>query len=169
VNIRELAGSDVARYRALMMRGLQEHPAAFRISPKDEGEPLVPFASAPAGDFTLGAFGENDELLGVLSFQRETRLKLRHKGTLFRMYVRAEATRQGVGRSLLREAIRRATQLEGLEQLNLTVVSTNSIAKALYASFGFESFALERNGVKNGGTYLDEEQMCARLGSAARH
>ncbi len=79
------------------------------------------------------------------------------------MYVHADASGRGIGRRLIQETIKRAREIEGLEQINLTVVASNSRAKNLYFSEGFKSFAMEERGLKMGETYYDEEQMALRL------
>ena len=163
VIIRELTPADTAAYRDLMIRGIEEHPESFRISPKDADEPVIPFARIRHGAFTLGAWLSESALVGTVSFERDMREKLRHKGLLYRMYVRKEASGMGIGRELIHETIMRAREIEGLEQINLTVIASNSPAKHLYASHGFESFALERRGLKMGETYHDEEQMALFL------
>ena len=161
--IRELTPTDTADYQALMLDGLSRHAESFRIAAQDEGEPMIPFASSRPDAFTLGAWLANGQLAGALSFEREVRSKLRHKGLLYRMYVRADVAGRGIGRRLVQEAIKRAREIEGLEQINLTVVATNTRAKRLYASEGFKSFALEQNGLKMGTRYFDEEQMALHL------
>jgi cyclohexyl-isocyanide hydratase len=123
----------------------------------------VPFASSAPDDFTPGAFLLNGSLVGAVSFQRETRVMLRHKGLLYRMYVSAEASGKATGRKLVRAAIERAASVAGLEQINLTVVANNERARRLYASEGLDSFAFERRSIKSGALYLDEEQMVLRL------
>lgn len=160
--IRELTQADTSAYRSLMRHGLEAHPESFRIGLRDKEEPMAPFAKARADAFTLGAWLA-DRLIGTVSFERDMREKFRHKGLLYRMYVHADASGQGIGRMLIRETVRRARLIEGLEQINLTVIASNLRAKGLYASLGFESFALERNGLKMGGTYFDEEQMALFL------
>ena len=159
VTIRELAPADVPAYQALMLCGLKEHVESFRISLQDAGEPMIPFASGRPDAFTLGAWLADGRLVGTVSFERETRAKFRHKGLLYRMYVHADASGTGIGRMLIRETVKRAREIEGLEQINLTVIASNSRAKRLYASLGFSSFALEKNGLKMGDAYFDEEQM----------
>lgn len=159
VTIRTLAPPDTNAYRTLMECGLREHVESFRISADDASEPLVPFASSRPDAFTLGAWFDGSRLVGTVSFERDVRAKHRHKGLLYRMYVHSDASGMGIGRRLVREAVARARSIEGMEQINLTVVATNVKAKALYASEGFASFALERNALKMGGTYFDEEQM----------
>jgi cyclohexyl-isocyanide hydratase len=161
--IRELVPADTATYQALMLSGLKEHSESFRISAQDAGEPQVPFAASRPDAYTLGAWQADGRLVGVVSFERETREKFKHKGLLYRMYVHAEAAGAGIGRKLIRETIRRARGIEGLEQINLTVVASNTRAKRLYSSEGFVSFALEKNALKLGKVYYDEEQMALSL------
>ena len=163
--IRQLLPSDEEIYRDLMQGGFLEHPEEFRISPDDPGEPLIPFMSpSPSpNSFTLGAFLDDGSLVGTVSFRREPQLKLHHKGLMYRMYVPIEYGGQGLGRRLIREMILRVRQMEGLEQINLTVVATNKRAKGLYLSEGFLPFAFEPGGLKINGRYFDEEQMALRL------
>jgi RimJ/RimL family protein N-acetyltransferase len=114
--------------------------------------------------FTLGAFA-GEELCGVASFGRDgaDREKLRHKGTLFRMYVAAPFRGRGIAAQLIRAVLERVAQLEGLEQVNLTVIAGNSKAKALYEREGFRVFAHEERAIKWRGRYHDELQMVHRL------
>ena len=163
MTIRELTSTDMSVYQALMLCGLQEHPESFRISAQDAGEPMVPFASSRLDSFTLGAWLDGGQLAGVVSFARETQEKLRHKGLLYRMYVRGEASGRGIGRKLVQEVVKRARAIEGLEHINLTVVSLNVQAKSLYTSEGFTLFAREERGLKIGESYFDEEQMTLHL------
>lgn len=124
---------------------------------------MIPFSSNRPDAFTLGAWMAENELVGAVSFEREIRTKLRHKGLLFRMYVRADASGKGIGRRLIHETVKRAGEIAGLEQINLTVVASNVKAKHLYSSEGFKSFALESRALKMDGTYADEEQMALSL------
>ena len=163
MKIRELTSADAEAYQALILCGLNVHGESFRIAAQDAGEPLIPFASSRPDAFTLGVWLADGQLVGVVSFERETRTKLRHKGLLYRMYVRADASGRGLGRRLIQETIKRAREIEGLEQINLTVVASNAKAKHLYASEGFTSFALEARALKMGEVFYDEEQMALRL------
>lgn len=75
------------------------------------------------------------------------------------MYVAEQYSGQGLGRILLTETIRRVQLVPGVEQINLTVMANNSCAKRQYEKVGFRSFSLEKNAIKHGDTYYDEEQM----------
>lgn len=156
--VRLLTEADLPAYRALLLPGLEQDADSFRIAPEDEQAAPFPTHNRP-DSFTLGTF-IGDELAGIVSFQREgaDRVKLRHKGLLFRMYVSPNFRGQGLAGLLIQEVIERARQLDGMEQINLTVVTTNP-AKRLYERFGFRSFSVEERAIKWHGTYLTEEAM----------
>lgn len=102
--IRMLNPADAEPYRALRLQALQLHPEAFLSSYEEEKElPLEVTRSRlePAEDrFTLGGYTEQGELAGVVTFIRESREKLRHKGSVFAMYVSPAARRRKLGHSL---------------------------------------------------------------------
>lgn len=163
LTVRLLTPADEPAYQALLRQGLEQHADCFRISPEDDLEP-PPLGDTPER-FTLGAFSPSGRLVGIVSFARDTRVKMRHKGLLFRMYVATEASGQGLGRRLISETIARVRGGRGLEQITLSVVASNQNAQHLYASLEFVSFARERRALKTGGKYLDEEQMALELHS----
>ena len=153
----ELTADKNYNYKDFILQGLKAHPDAFRISVRDEQrEPFPTLGNSYS--FTLGALDELDNLTGVVSFKIETanREKLAHKGLLFRMYVAAPHSGKGIGKKLVEKLITRVKQLPDIEQINLTVIATNSNAIGLYKSFGFETFSLERQAIKSNDYYLDE-------------
>lgn len=79
------------------------------------------------------------------------------------MFVSPQARESGAGRALLREIIDRAREVDGLEQINLTVLSGNERAKRLYESLGFRAFSLEVRAIKAENGYFDETQMALFL------
>lgn len=160
MNIVALTEASNYGYKDFFRTGLRQHADCFRISPDDEAHEPFPTKATP-DSFTLGALTEINELMGVVSFQREgsTREKLRHKGLLFRMYVAAQYGGKGIGGKLVEETIRRAQANPDIEQINLTVIATNYAAKKLYEKFGFRTFSVEKNAIKYGELYYTEEQM----------
>ena len=157
-HLRPLTEADLPVYRALLMPGLTQDADSFRMAPEDEEDAPFPTQNRP-DSFTLGTFVD-DQLAGIVSFQREgvDRVKLRHKGLLFRMYVSPHYRGQGLARQLIEAVIDRARHLHDLEQINLTVVSTNP-AKRLYERAGFRTFSTEINAIKWQGAYLAEDAM----------
>jgi ribosomal protein S18 acetylase RimI-like enzyme len=166
VAIRRLGPADAAAYRALRLRGLEEHPDAFTSSHDEEA--LKPLSAAearlaPAGpDAVYGAF-VCDALAGVVGLSREQRAKNRHKATVFGMYVSPEFGRRGIGRALIRHLVAAARQDTGLEQLVLTVTQTNGAARSLYESEGFRSFGIEPNAIRVGDRYFAKNHMVCFL------
>ena len=156
-------------YWALRLRALSEHPEAFGSSP-EEHPPLTEIVKAfetrwqSDEDYVLGAFLGAD-LVGTARFARETGRKLRHKGGVFGMYVASEARGRGIGGALLEGILARAQQIEGLEQLHLSVTEQNTAAKALYLSCGFCVYATEPRALKIGSRYLNELHLLRYLNS----
>ncbi|HWA37726.1 MAG TPA: GNAT family N-acetyltransferase [Burkholderiales bacterium] len=173
MKIRPLAKADASAYQELRLRALREHPDAFTSSyEEDRLKPLawaesrvVPSAEAP-DNFVLGAF-DDGKLVGILGMSVEPRVKVRHKGHVFGMYVAPEYAGRGVGQELMAQCIRRARDIAALEQLQLTVTESNVRAKAFYEKAGFRSFGVERNAVKIGERYAHKCHMTLSLREGA--
>lgn len=163
MKIRILNESDAQLYQELRLNGLKVNPEEFGSTYEREVKfPLETVAERlkPTKDkFVLGAFDDSGLLVGIVTFIRENRLKTSHKGNVFGMYVAPEDRGQGLGKSLMVELIRRVKNCDGLEQINLTVVSENGSAKKLYKSVGFEVYGVERNALKFNEQYFDEDLM----------
>lgn len=163
MDIRLLKASDAKRYQEVRLRGLRTNPEAFGSTYEREAQFSLEYLEErlrPAeGKFTLGAFGETGELVGIATFVRESGPKTAHKGNVYGMYVVPETQGQGVGRALMRALIDRARACEGLERINLAVVTDNEPAIRLYRSLGFEKYGTERQALKFEGRYYDEDFM----------
>ncbi|WP_342773320.1 GNAT family N-acetyltransferase [Peribacillus cavernae] len=108
--------------------------------------------------FTFGAF-DNRQLLGVVTLFMEKKNKLKHRANIAAMYVYPERRRSGIGRSLMIEAIQKAKEIEGIEQIYLTVVSNNKPAKSLYHFLGFNTYGIDKKALIIDHTYFDDELM----------
>ncbi len=102
------------------------------------------FRDTPAGAFHLGAFKDGN-LIGIVTFMRETGLKERHKGCIYGVYVTATQRRKGVGRALIGKLLETAKRDSSLEQILLAVATTQYAARQLYRNFGFEAYWTERH------------------------
>lgn len=151
--IRPLSESDTDAFWELRLRALREEPESFSMA-YEEAKMLGPL-EGPGDDFVLGAF--TPALAGMAGFFRRQGLKNRHKGVVWGMYVAPESRGQGLARGLMAALIARAANLPGLEQLMLGVVTTNEPARRFYRSLGFVSYGLERQSLKIGDRYLDED------------
>jgi RimJ/RimL family protein N-acetyltransferase len=164
VAIRTLVPGDVQAYRALRLRGLAEHPDAFTSSADEEAaKPAAAMAQrlapSPSGSrvSVFGAF-EDDVLVGLVGLEIDPRVKVRHRGHVFGMYVPAEKSGRGIGRALLDAMFAHAAD-ERLAQLVLTVTATNERARRLYERAGFGPFGREPGAVIVDGKPYDKLHM----------
>lgn len=165
--IRILHESDAQLYQQLRLSSLKVNPEAFGSTyereVKFEVETVVERLKPTKDKFVLGAFDDSGSLVGIATFMRENSLKTAHKGNVYGMYVAPEMRGKGLGKSLMLELIRKTRDCDGLEQINLTVVSKNDSAKKLYMSVGFEVYGVEQNALKFNGQYFDEDLMVLKL------
>lgn len=159
--IRRLVATDAEYYLALRLEALQNSPESFGSTYEEEkDQPVEKYIKRfeSQDSYTFGAF-ENRELIGIITLVKEHRVKLRHRTSIVAMYVSPTRRRLGVGMSLMKEAIMMAKELEGVEQVYLSVVTTNQSAKKLYTSLGFEVFGTEKHALKIDDSYFDEDLM----------
>jgi RimJ/RimL family protein N-acetyltransferase len=165
--VRRLLPADAPAYRALRLRALLEHADAFTSShDEDSAKPLAATQqrlAADSGDTVWGAFA-GEALIGMIGLGREPRMKIRHKGVVFGMYVAHEHCGRGVGAALLAHLIDEARSDPLLHQLTLTVTATNDGARTLYERAGFAAFGVEPRAVRIGGVYHDKIHMIRFLG-----
>lgn len=164
MHVRMLQESDADAFRRIRRERLERDPRAFAesiaehdaISPETITSRL---RRASGENFVIGAFAESGDLIGIAGFSRSPRLKSRHKGVIWGVYVRPGFRGQGIGRAILAALIDRARQEAGLEQIQLSVSTGQAGAKRIYESLGFEAFGRERHALKVDGEYVDEDHM----------
>lgn len=161
MKIRLLQPLDAEEYFNLRLEALQNNPEAFAASFDEEKEQpiekyIMRFQSEES--FTFGAF-DKEKLVGVVTLIQEKLIKLRHRATIVAMYVSLEKRGMGIGKALLEEVIAKAKEVENVEQVYLTVVSTNEPAKKLYSLMGFECYGTEKRALQLGDDYYDEDLM----------
>jgi len=154
IQIRQLTPADAASFRELRLEGLRLNPEAFGSTYDfEKNQPLTRYTGWLTKSAVFGAY-QNSQLIGTASFTQLSGQKDSHKGLLRAMYVRPTARRTGAGRQLVQSIIDYARQK--VEQLQLTVVSTNHPALLLYQSLGFQQYGLEKNALKHNNQYSDE-------------
>ncbi|MGN7477491.1 GNAT family N-acetyltransferase [Solibacillus silvestris] len=166
MNIRILGYKDASQYKKIRLQALYNYPALFSSSYEHEKnytiQEIEQRLRPQAEKFTLGVF-EGERLIGIVAFVRETSAKLYHKGHIMGMYVVPEAREKGAARMMLEELFRLLRKNDGLEQIHLTVGSSNEQAIALYESLQFKQYAIEQKALKIDGIYYDELWMVKNL------
>ena len=167
--IRRMQAADLGDYKALRDGMLAAHADAFTSDAATESGrkassylPRLGLDRHDGGHFTLGAWS-GERLCGVLSCERDPRLKVRHIGHLAGMMVAPEVRGAGIGRLLLQACLNEARQASGLELLTLSVTAGNLPAERLYAQAGFVRYGSLPHAIKLGDTYHDKHLMMLAL------
>ncbi len=163
MEVLRLDSSHAEDYLKLRLEALKTNPEAFGASYEETASRENPLKHIAARldqreNYTFGAY-IGDSLSGMLVLIPETAEKMKHKASIFGMYVTPEHRGNGFARALLEKALLQAGNLKSIEQVNLTVVTTNDSAKRLYSSIGFHSYGTEKRAIKYKGEYFDEEYM----------
>lgn len=169
MKIRELTPEDADQFRQLRRAAVKSNEGGF-ASAMDEwiskslteiSEILEDEFTSP-NEFILGAFNEG-QLIGMIGFFRPDRPKLERNGHIWGTFLLPEYRGKGIAGRLLDELIKRARNMQGLEQIQLTTLNRSKSSVSLYRSRGFRIFATEKSAVKMGDQRYDELYMLLSL------
>jgi len=163
ITIRKLQPHESSLYRAIRLECLKNAPNNFGSTYEEESNtPKLKFESiveqAVPEQFMFGAF-DDGKLIGIVGFHRMERQRARHRGEVVQMYMDSNYRGQNVGESLLRGLLDQAFTLEGIEQVQLSVVAGNAAAIHLYEKIGFKTFGIQPRYFRVGDGYLDQQFM----------
>ena len=171
MEIRFLTPEDAVEWRRLRAEARERDPEAFSSSLEEHSrlslDEVKNRLGATGDSFVAGAF-EDERLVGMAGFHRETGPKVRHKGRVWGVYVTASKRGRGLGRDLMRKILERVARIEGLDQIHLSVTETQAAALKLYHSLGFETFGREPRALKIGARVIDEDYLVLRIGRGSR-
>lgn len=168
VTIRRLIESDAEIYQFLRLEALQNDPEAFGATYEEtEKMPLQEVGkrlNQGDGSFVLGAFNDG-KICATTGMFRQKNTKSMHKGVVWGVYVTPSMRGKGISRALMLETIKFAREIQGIEELLLTVVTENQSANKLYDTLGFKQYGVEVNALKIGDSYCSERLMRLVLNS----
>jgi ribosomal protein S18 acetylase RimI-like enzyme len=172
MEIRFLTAHDASEYWNLRLEALEGDPEAFSASAQEHRslslEEVVRRLGSDGGEmFVVGALYDG-RLSGTAGFYREKGLKTRHKGRIWGLYVTPRLRGAGIGKKMLQRVLERAAEMEGLEQVLLSVAATQTAAFRLYCSLGFEVFGCEPRALRIGDRFIDEQYLILRLKNQGR-
>lgn len=108
---------------------------------------------------------ESSDVVGNASFRFAVRKKLAHTAELG-MGVLPSHQRMGLGKLMLERSIEDMKQHPGIERLDLTVIASNTHARAMYQRAGFVEEGVKVRALKQpDGRYDDEVMMALWIGS----
>lgn len=158
--IRRLDLADYEEFRAIRGASLEAYPESYatdsrdwRNAPRETVEALLAADDAPI----VGAF--DPRLIGVVGLRREGRPSVRHKASLWGLYVDPVRRREGVATALVSFVLQHASSLLGLELVRLVVDAENGAAISVFARAGFEQYGLEPRARLAAGRYHDQLYM----------
>lgn len=155
--IRPLEPADAEAFRALRLEALTVAPEAFGASyEEDVSVPLETIRArlSASPNAVFGAFADHT-LVGMAGFAVYDRMKARHKGLLWGVYVKAEWRGRHIAKRLVQRVIDHACQ--HVIMLEAAVGLTNDGARRTYHGLGFRPYGIQRKALRVGDTFYDEE------------
>lgn len=163
--VRRLGPQDAPLLMSLRREALEADPLAFAASIDDDvglDPDFVRRSLSDADEQAVFGHFDGDALTGMVGVVRASKLKQRHTGMIWGMYVTAAARRRGVGRALLDAAVAQARRW-GLVQVQLGVSDTAVHARRLYEAAGFRSWGRQPRALHWQGRYVDEDHLVLGL------
>ena len=163
--IRVLNETDTQAYRTIRLNALLNNPEAFGSSFDEEAAfDLSRFSHRLSNpkSLTFGAF-KGEDLGGICNISFQPRQKMKHRAEIFSIYVEPLNRGKGVGRMLIEHVLQAARRRTQVQQVYLTVVSSNQTAKALYTSFGFETYGVDQRAMFYNNRFYDHDLMVLYL------
>jgi ribosomal protein S18 acetylase RimI-like enzyme len=172
--IRRLVLADFDQYYAVRLAGLVECPAAFttdaeawRSASRETIERHLESSRGEASPPILGAWTQNEELVGLIGLSPEQRPAVSHKAGIWGFYVTPQHRGRGIGRALLADAVSLAGELPGLRHLRAVVPTSCGVALLLFEHFGFQRYGLEPQARFVDGAFHDQAYLWYELHTAA--
>jgi ribosomal protein S18 acetylase RimI-like enzyme len=165
--LRSIGTKDASEFWALRFEMLELEPFAYsadleEFADTNTADQARKLESLDEGEFVLGAWMDG-ELVGCAILRYEAGRKFSHIANVFSVYVKAHARGQGIARAMMLEVIARARLLPRIKKLNISVMSTQTAARQMYESLGFQTWGTEPRAMMIEAVFADETHMVLNL------
>ncbi len=161
--IRQLLVSDSEKFRDLRLETLLKDPGFWYSKYEVEKDfPLSDFTSRIAYSTSSPMFGyygyfDEEKLLAYVQISSNYWAKKKHVVIVSDVCVSPERRKSGIGSELMKFVIEKAKEVPDVEQIELWVNSSNTIAASFYEKLGFKKVAEIPESLKESdGTYQNE-------------
>ncbi len=154
--IARLKAQDAKALQRIRLEALQRYPDAYTATYEEEATHDTEwFTNLIASQIIVGVWHKTSELVATARITPEHRPRQTHKGLLSMVYVAPEHQGNGLSKTLILALLDALP--ESIEQVLLSVESTNTAAISLYESLGFVTYGHEPRVAKRlDGSYLDD-------------
>jgi ribosomal protein S18 acetylase RimI-like enzyme len=137
-------------------------PEFFIKAPKEMKMKLLEESEQGSSNFLLGYFQDN-KLIGLIGFRRETRESVLHKGSMWGFVVDYHAQGKGIGKELINSYLNILKQDDTIKYVRLMVATNCEKAIKLFKSSGFEQYGFETQSISDGKKFFDQIYMKKEL------
>lgn len=161
--IRKLQPHESASYREIRLACLKNAPDYFGSTYEEESRmSKLKFEShienSSSDHFMFGAF-DDGTLIGITGFERMPRQRAMHRGEVVQVYVDPGYRGHNVGERLVRSVVEHAFSLDGIEQVQLSLIAGNRAGEQLYEKIGFRTYGIQLRYFKMDDRYTDQQFM----------
>jgi ribosomal protein S18 acetylase RimI-like enzyme len=112
--------------------------------------------SEARGDAPIFGAWEEDDLVGLIGVNRDLRPSVRHKSSLWGLYVRPAYRKQGIGHALVEEVVKTLKVEPEIRLIRAVVTVTSEEALALLKKQGFKVYGQEPEAKQLNDKYFDQ-------------
>jgi ribosomal protein S18 acetylase RimI-like enzyme len=163
--IRNLTTKDYEEFCRVRLESLKTYEVAFSSMPeffinasKEMKLKLLEESESDSSNFILGYF-QDEKLLGLIGFRRETRESVNHKGSMWGFVVDFESQNKGIGKELIDAYVNQIKKDKNIKYIRLMVATVCERAIKLFTAAGFIQYGLETESISDGKNFFDQIYM----------